>query len=435
MTGAPGSTTQTAGPVDRLIVSAERISHIKTRLQVKEGDRVRLGSVLFTDKRNPDMRFLSPGAGVIETIEYGPRRVIRAIVIQLDRTEEQESFKSLAPGQTPESLSRSELVQRLTEGGIWPFIRSLPFRDIADPGIVPPAIIVPLDCLDPFHPPPAFYLEGAEDDFYTGLLALSLLAPIVNVVGNGQDPPPMPEKTQRVVTHRLNGPYPADDPGVFIYHTRADAQDNASWYIHGADVVLLGKFLTTGRFPVQRVVTVSAPGVISHVHTRIGAPITSLAPAVENLLDYRVIAGGVFRGQAVSPGAGVNYYETAITVLPEGNKPEFVGFLRPGFRKPSHWRAFLSAFNPGPFDRDTGLHGEERACINCGACAEVCPVDILPQFTMKSLVAGEIEEALAHGLLDCVECGLCSYVCPSKVELCEQLRSARKTFYKEQAAS
>ena len=84
-----------------------------------------------------------------------------------------------------------------------------------------------------------------------------------------------------------------------------------------------------------------------------------------------------------------------------------------------------------PFEVDCGLHGELRACINCGYCDDVCAVDILPQFALKSTLAGEVEESLAHGLLDCVGCGLCTYVCPSKIDVCAVLRRAREAYYKE----
>jgi Na+-transporting NADH:ubiquinone oxidoreductase subunit A len=80
---------------------------------------------------------------------------------------------------------------------------------------------------------------------------------------------------------------------------------------------------------------------------------------------------------------------------------------------------------------DCGQHGEVRACVNCGTCARICPVDILPQFTMKCLVADEVEEALAHGLLDCAECGLCTYACPSKIQLREVFQAAKAQYYKE----
>jgi Na+-transporting NADH:ubiquinone oxidoreductase subunit A len=60
-------------------------------------------------------------------------------------------------------------------------------------------------------------------------------------------------------------------------------------------------------------------------------------------------------------------------------------------------------------------------------------VDIWPQMTFKSILAEEVEESLAHGLLDCVECGLCSYVCPSKIELTATLQAAKHAYRKEQA--
>ncbi len=79
------------------------------------------------------------------------------------------------------------------------------------------------------------------------------------------------------------------------------------------------------------------------------------------------------------------------------------------------------------------MHGELRACINCGTCETVCQVDIHPQFAFKCIEADETEEALAHGLLDCVECGLCTYVCPSKIDLNQKFKDAKAAYYKERA--
>ena len=76
----------------------------------------------------------------------------------------------------------------------------------------------------------------------------------------------------------------------------------------------------------------------------------------------------------------------------------------------------------------------DEVCKGCGLCCDdVCPVDILPQLTYKSILVEAVEESLAHGLLDCAECGLCSYVCPSKIELFDTLKNAKAAYYKEQA--
>jgi Na+-transporting NADH:ubiquinone oxidoreductase subunit A len=141
--------------------------------------------------------------------------------------------------------------------------------------------------------------------------------------------------------------------------------------------------------------------------------------------------GGVFTGYAGSPDSFMGFYQNALNLIDDGDREEPFGFIRPGTSKPSYSTAFLSAFRRKPFPMDCGQHGEVRACVNCGTCARICPVDILPQFTMKCLVADEVEEALAHGLLDCAECGLCTYACPSKIQLREVFQIAKAQYYKE----
>ena len=432
ITGEPGPNVETVTGFDRIGVVPERIPFVKPKLHVAEGETVRRGSLLFTDKRNPDIRFVSPAGGTVKAIDFGPRRVIRAIVIDVDKEEACESVDPLSEKKIS-AIQKSDLAALLMKAGLWPFLRALPFRDMADPSGDPPAIIVNLEALDPFHPGPLVYLEGAADFFKLGMSALFRLAPRVMVAAS-------PETSTRLtilaplISHTVTGPYPADDPGVLLYYTRTSQADNRSWYIHGADVVLLGEFLKTGCFPVHRVVAVSTPTVRYYCRTRIGAPLARLAPGLDKADTIQIMAGGLWRGQRVSAGSFLGMYETAVTALPDGKTSQFLGFLRPGTDKPTRSRAFLSRLRKGPLPMDAGMHGEERACVNCGTCATVCPVDILPQFTVKAVLAGEVEESLAHGLLDCVECGLCAYVCPSKIELTEHLKTARQAYYMETTA-
>jgi Na+-transporting NADH:ubiquinone oxidoreductase subunit A len=124
-----------------------------------------------------------------------------------------------------------------------------------------------------------------------------------------------------------------------------------------------------------------------------------------------------------------------LVLLPEGRQPgSFLGWTLPGATGPSYSRAFLSAFRrQAEHPLDCNRHGGQRACIQCNFCPQVCPVDILPQLAYKAILAGEVEEALDHGLLDCVECGLCAFVCPSKIDLLQAFREARAKFYDELA--
>lgn len=94
-------------------------------------------------------------------------------------------------------------------------------------------------------------------------------------------------------------------------------------------------------------------------------------------------------------------------------------------------------------------------CIRCGACANACPISLLPQQMFWHCQSENFDEAANHNILDCIECGCCSFVCPSKIPLVQafkygkfkiraqredekraetaQIRSARKIERTEQA--
>ncbi|SFN10625.1 electron transport complex subunit RsxC [Marinobacter pelagius] len=67
----------------------------------------------------------------------------------------------------------------------------------------------------------------------------------------------------------------------------------------------------------------------------------------------------------------------------------------------------------------------EQPCIRCGQCAEVCPMELLPQQLFWYSKSGEFEKAEHLNLFDCIECGACSYVCPSSIPLVQYYRYAK----------
>ena len=432
--GAPQDLVEKAPLPATVGVLPERIPFIKPRLAVKSGDPVAIGDLLFTDKSDDRIRFLSPGGGHVEAIHFGPRRVIREVVIRC--ASDDEPAQSLTTPITPQDIDRcprADLVAHLLKGGVWPLLQSLPFRAIADPEVQPPAIYVGLDAREPFQVPPRRYLEGHKALFEFGLRALRRLCPTVHVHADPADRA-FCDAHQEVITHAVRGRYPADDPGVVLFHIRRSSEDNPSWFINGQDVLLLAEMLQTGRYPTKRLYAVAGTGVANprYVASRLGAPLKSLLGAVA-CSSPRFALGGILRGYAGDPDGHMGFYETSVTVLPEPETGDFLTLFRPGLDKPTYSRTFLSALRRTPLAMTTNVNGGRRACIACGYCAEVCPVNIWPQMTFKSILAEEVEEYLAHGLLDCVECGLCSYVCPSKIELAAVLRDAKHAYRKEQA--
>ncbi|MGM0787363.1 MAG: 4Fe-4S dicluster domain-containing protein [Thermodesulfobacteriota bacterium] len=429
--GKPEDKIEDAPFTETVAAMPERIPLLKARLLAQTGDRVKIGTPLYQDKQNTSIVFPSPACGEIIDIRYGPRRVIREIVIRTDENEDAQTHEPFSRRDLTR-IERNRLVEMLLKGGAWPLIRDVVFRCVADPQASPAALWVAMDSQDPFQPPADIYIRTPEDRRYfeTGLQALGLLCENVFVC-RSKNRPGMDKEIEKHVTHFTAGRYPEQEPGVLHYRFKTDPSQNRAWFIDGQDALLLGGFLETGRFPVMRTAAVAGDQIRSrYVRTRIGAPLKALVNENDRQENRRWVTGGLFRGYGASSESYLGLYEKGIFLIKDAEERELLGFMRPGWNKPTCSRAFLSALNPAALPVDADMHGSKRACVNCGSCTRVCPVDILPQFTYKCILAEEIEEALSHGLLDCVECGLCSYVCPSKVELTRTLRETKQAYFR-----
>jgi len=147
----------------------------------------------------------------------------------------------------------------------------------------------------------------------------------------------------------------------------------------------------------------------------------------------RLITGGILTGEILGENAlGLEPECRGLTVLPELQEREFLGFMRPGWGRSCYAPCFLSALRKEFRERlTTAVRGEGRPCVSCGLCDEVCPAGIMPSLIHKYLYRDLIEEADEARIDLCVECGLCSYVCPSKINLQTQLIEAKALIAKE----
>lgn len=79
---------------------------------------------------------------------------------------------------------------------------------------------------------------------------------------------------------------------------------------------------------------------------------------------------------------------------------------------------------------------QEMNCIRCGACADVCPAQLLPQQLQWLAKAKDYDGLEGQNLFDCIECGACAYVCPSEIPLVHYYRKAKaeiRTLAREKA--
>lgn len=69
---------------------------------------------------------------------------------------------------------------------------------------------------------------------------------------------------------------------------------------------------------------------------------------------------------------------------------------------------------------------EPTPCLNCGKCADVCPMHLMPMNTAFYSAAGDFEAAAKYGnTLACIECGACEYICPAKRPLIQAIRKTK----------
>jgi len=408
-------------------VSALDIPHIRPKLLVKEKDRVKTGTPLFCDKRDTSIHYVSPGTGTVKKIVFGRRRRLLEVVISLDAMDTFVEFDPVLSKDLSQ-IPSGELADHLKKGGLWQTLRQLPARDTADSAATPPLIIVCLNGNDIFSPHPGLVLQDKIRQFEFGLSVLKRFCDRV-IVAARTNSLALLAPAKHLITLAVPDIYPAWDPGTILYHIKKEAKENAAWYIGAEGLVRMAQFLETGRYPVDTMVTVTRGNDKKpHMLTRQGSPVRLLAG---NFPPGSLITTGRLNGRIKDPDAHLGFFENTLNILPDAQGDEMFGFMRPGLNKPTVSKAFLSCLFNREVQLDGTLHGEERACINCSYCENICPVDLMPNFIMKALVGDDIEEALELGLLDCSRCGLCSFTCPSKIELTRILSRGMDAHHKD----
>ncbi len=439
-----GKDLRIAGRPERELVDGARPSrvalkptdfrYLRPRLKIKEGDSVSTGTPLFESKDDPRVKFVSPGSGRVEAVRFGQRRKLLEVVVALSGEERFEEAGKLSAGEALK-LSREELIERLLNGGLWPLILQRPFSRIASPSDKPKSIFVGAMAEDAFAPDPEVFLKEEEPAFQLGLEVLKKLTdgPLHLCVSASAKAIPIP-KVQGMKVHRFSGPYPSGSVPVQIYYAGPPRGHETVWYLQAADVLAVSRYLTTGRFPTERIVALSGPAARERrfYRSRFGASVESIAQGRVETGELRYVSGGVLTGSKIAAAGFLGFYDTTLFVLAEGRQRELLSFAMPGFGKYSLSRAFFSGVMPSAeYSLDTSKRGSPRNFVLNGIYEDLCPVNILPQHLVKAVLAGDIEETERHGILDCAQCGLCTFVCPSKVELGSIIQDGLDTIIKE----
>lgn len=442
ISGRPEQVIAGAPQPSRVALMADDYVGMKPTMHVAVGDDIRRGQLLFEDKKTPRVRYTSPAAGKVTAINRGARRALQSVVIQLDQSElaggsdsvEFSSYQGTPPG----ALSREQVTDLLIESGLWTAIRSRPFDRVSNPDKTPRSIFVTAVDTSPLAPAVATVLENRHDDFERGLRALARLTDGPVFVCKGADSSVPVPSDPPFREERFAGPHPSGTVGFHIHRLDPVDRNKLVWHANYQDVAAIGKLFATGRLDVERVIALAGPAARRPrlLRTRLGASTDDLTSNELWEGETRLISGSVLSGRSASgPIFGyLGRYGHQLSVLPEGRKREFLGWLTPGMNKYSTVNTFVSKLLPGKrFDFTTSRNGSDRAMVPIGMYERVMPMDLLPTFLLRSLVVGDIEKAEELGCLELAEedLALCSFVCPSKVEYGPLLRHVLTTIEKE----
>lgn len=434
ITGAPEQSISTTAQVKTVALLGPDYVGLKPTMSVREGDRVKLGQVIFADKKNDGVVFTAPGAGIVKEINRGERRVLQSVVIELDAQEEAVEFDQYAPAALS-GLTREQVENNLVNSGLWTAFRTRPFSRVPALGSTPSAIFVTAIDTNPLAADPQVVISAEQEAFANGLTVLARLnaAKVFVCAAPGAKLP----QVNGVSVETFEGPHPAGNPGTHIHFLAPVSRNRFAWHLGYQDVIAIGKLFTEGKLNVDRVVALGGPQVTNPtlIKTRIGANLDEVTAGQLKAGENRVISGSVWNGSiAKGPLAFLGRYANQVSVLREGNQREFMGWVAPGKEKFSVLNMFASMFSPGKkFDFTTTTNGSERAMVPVGQFERLMPLDILPTQLLRSLVTGDIVTAMQLGCLELDEedLALCTFACQGKYEYGPILRDNLTRIEKE----
>ena len=432
--GEPAQTLSAGQSVKTVALVGYDYHGMKPTMLVREGDRVKLGQPVFTDKKTEGVTYTAPGAGVVKAINRGARRVFQSLVIELDG-DDQETFASYELSALP-GLSREQVVENLLNSGLWTALRTRPYSKVPAADAVPAAVFVNAMDTNPLAADPQVWIAEHAELFQAGLLMVSKLT--TGTTWLCQAPGANIPSIAEVTVEEFAGPHPAGNTGTHVHFLDPVNMKKSVWTLNYQDVVAIGALFTTGRIMTDRMVAIAGPAAREPrlVRTRLGASLTEL---VQNELNtdatVRLISGSVFGGLGTtSEVAYLGRYHTQVSLLPEGHDRPMFHYLRAGFERFSVLNIYASKlFRGKKFAFSTSTEGSERAMLPLGQFEKVMPLDILPTQLLRAIASGDLEQAEQLGALELDEedVALLSFVCAGKYEYGPLLRETLTTIERE----
>ena len=406
------------------------------KVVVREGDKVKAGDALFVNKKQTDVKFASPVSGVVQAVVRGDRRKVLRVVVEADKDQQYVDFgqKQVA------SLDGDAVVKALLEAGLFGYINQLPYAVSTTPDQKPRAVFVSALRDMPLAGDFEYELQGNEEDFQTGLTALSKVAPVYLGVGAKQTSKALTE-AKDVEVNVFDGPCPAGNVGVQVNNIAPVNKGEVVWTVDPTAVIFFGRLFRTGKVDLRRLVAVAGSEITKpeYAEVLVGQPIADLLEGKLAAKDHvRIINGNPLTGRKATMDDFVGGHTSEITVIPEGdNVDEMLGWILPRTNDFSVSRSYFSwLFGKNKeYALDARVKGGERHMIMSGEYDKVLPMDIYAEYLIKAIIAGDIDRMEQLGIYEVApeDFAVAEFVDSSKLELQHIVRQGLDMLRKENA--
>ncbi|MCD6396297.1 MAG: 4Fe-4S dicluster domain-containing protein [Spirochaetaceae bacterium] len=417
---------------------------------VHNGDNVKAGQIIWQDESSISSPIHSPSDGIVESI------------VKMDIMGSQHSAVKIAtkaftgwetvPGASSEwkTLTNTELqkviylsgTSSLGSGGIPTEFGS----SVITPAEVEHIIVHATDA-ELYNPDLSIFLDNEGAEHFTE--GLSILAKVMNkakihvaISNNTSTWFPVIDSAINdglsVAFHKVKARYPQNHDSVLIKTVLGlDLPSGYTGVNKGVlilgiqDVCQIYEAVVMGKPLIERVVALGGP-VFSerpHLKLKIGTLVTDAVKGkIKNSNNrLRFIKNSLLTGQTITADFPLEKDTEVLIALEEKEGQELMFFARPGFRKESISNTYAAKVLPLLKDLTTNLQGEHRACLSCGYCQDVCPIEILPDILFPYAERDRLDEtAIQYGIFKCIDCNLCTYVCPSKIPIASYLKEGKK---------
>ena len=417
--GAPVAEFTSVAPAKLYALMPADFTRVTPKVVVKPEDKVKAGDPLFFDKENPELQFVSPVSGTVVAVNRGERRRVLSVVVESDGKFDSVEYKA----KDVLSLSADEVKADLLKAGLFGFFRQRPYDVIAVPGDTPRAIYVSAFDSKPLAVNFEIALKGNEDDFQTGLDALSRIAPVHLGICACQKSAAL-NVAKNVTTTIFKGPHPAGNVGVQINKTAPINKGEIVWTIGAEEVIFIGRLFNKGKVDFTRTVALAGSEVKNPSYSKmiLGAQISNLVEGrLDNKYELRIIDGNVLTGKKTTADGFLGAFSTEITVIPEiMGGAEMLGWIAPRFSMFSTSRSYFSWLSPSrKYTIDARIKGGERHMIMSNEYDKVFPMDIYPEYLLKAIITGNIDKMEQLGIYEVApeDFALCEFVDSSKLEI------------------